>query len=447
MKRTPFSYPICLVAISLCVFAISLPNGNSVSAETRVPLPWPDRSGPTENGVVADSDAQDFPVEWDEDTNVEWKIELDGEGHSTPVIGEGRVWFTAATPDGTKQFIYAIDEKSGDIIHHKLLFENPDPEPLGNNINTYASPSCVLEPGTVYVHFGTYGTARLDAETAEVVWERRDIEGRHFRGPGSSPVLYNEMLILTFDCIDRQFLMAVNKETGETIWETKRTTDYGDLDENGLPKREGDLRKAYSTPGLVKVAGRVQVVSAGSRAAFGYDAESGDEIWTITHDDYNAAARPSFFNDHAIINTGSRNANLLVVKLDETTRGNVDETHVSWNRERGNSRLSTPLLYEGLIYMVTDNGVAICVDAETGNEVWTDRIGGTFVASPIVANGLLYFCNEEGVTTVVKAGREFEVVAKNELDEGMRASPAAANGALFLRTFKHLYKIAKQADQ
>ena len=409
-------------------------------------LAWPDRSGPNMNGVVPAEHAHGLPTEWDEQTgkNIAWKIALEGEGHCSPVIGEGRVWLTAATKDGTKQYVYAIDEKTGQVVHHKLLFENADPEPLGNNVNTYASPSCVLEPGAVYVHFGSYGTARLNSKTAEVVWQRRDIPGRHFRGPGSSPVLYKNSLILTFDCIDQQFLMSLNKETGETIWRTDRSTNYHDLDENGKPKRDGDLRKAFSTPGLVEVNGHTQVISVGSRAAFAYDAETGKELWTITHKDFNAAVRPSFFQGHAILNTGGRRSQLVSVKLDKTTRGNVDETHITWQRKKGNSRLSTPLLYEGRIYMITDNGIASCVDAATGEEVWTGRIGGTFVASPILANGLLYFCNEEGETAIVKAGDKFELVAKNRLKEGMRASPAAAHGALFLRTFGHLYKLAAE---
>lgn len=427
----------------MCVMMLCLGGTSFAMAEE---LSWPDRGGPTFNGHVAPADAQGLPTTWNENSgkNIAWKVALEGQGHSTPVIGCGRIWFTSATEDGKQQFIECLDEESGATIHHQLLFENSDPEPLGNPINTYASPSCVLTTDAVFVHFGTYGTARLDPQTADVVWQRRDINGRHFRGPGSSPVLYDDLLILTFDCIDQQFLIALNIHTGKTVWRTDRTTDYGDLDENGLPKREGDLRKAYSTPALAEVAGRVQVISPGSRAAFGYDARTGEELWTITHDDYNAAARPSIFRNHAIINTGSRGANLISVKLDESTRGNVDQTHVVWNRERGNSRLSTPLLHDGLIYMVTDTGVAICVDAQTGDEVWTDRIGGTFVASPIVANGLIYFCNEEGVTTLIRAGRQFEVVARNELSEGMRASPAAANGAMYLRTFGHLYKLAAE---
>lgn len=428
----------------LPLFSLSLlfPSA-SVRAEDH--LAWPDRSGPTQNGHVAEQDARNFPTHWEEadagTQNVAWKIKLEGEGHSTPVIGRGHIWLTAATSDGKQQFVYMIDEQSGQVLLHRQVFENEDPEPLGNKINTYASPSPVMDATGVYVHFGTYGTAKLDHKTGATIWERRDINGRHFRGPGSSPVLFEDLLILTFDCIDTQFLIALNTETGETVWRTERTTDYGDLDENGLPKLDGDYRKAYSTPGVVTLDGQTQVVSVGAKAGFGYDARTGKELWTFTHGEYNAAAKPSFLGNQAIVNSGSRNAKLLSIRLDDTTRGNIDETHVTWLRSRGNSDLSNPLLHEGLIYMVANNGVAVCVDAETGEEVWTDRIGGTFVASPIVANDLIYFSNEEGVTTVIRAGRKFDVVARNKLAEGVRASPAAANGAYYLRTFGHLYKI------
>ena len=327
-------------------------------------FPWPDRSGPTFNGVADPIAAQGLPVQWDEaaGANIAWKIPLAGQGHSTPIIGQGRLWLTAATEDGKQQFVYAIDPRDGRVLQHRLLFENLSPEPLNNPINTYASPSCVVEPGAVYVHFGSYGTARLDPETAEIVWQRRDIPCQHYRGPGSSPVLFGDLLILTFDGVDRQFLTALNKHTGATVWLTPRTTDYGDLDENGQPRTEGDLRKAYSTPGLVQVEGAWQVVSVGSRAAFAYDALTGKELWTIRHDDFNAAARPLFFENLAILNTGSSNANLLAVRLSGETRGDVTETQVVWDRARGNSRLASPVLLHGRVYMVSGTGVVVSVE-------------------------------------------------------------------------------------
>lgn len=427
----------------LTVLTVLLLTRRGIAEETH--LSWPFRAGPTLDGHVAAADADGLPVRFDEDSGkgIQWKIPLGEEefGHSTPIIGNGKIWLTTATNDGKKQFIWAIDAESGKVLLHRLLFENKDPEPLNNTINTYASPSCALEDDAVYVHFGSYGTARLDPNTYDVVWERRDIECRHYRGPGSSPIIHGDLLFLTFDGVDAQFLMALNKNTGKTVWRTNRSTDYGDLDENGVPKSEGDLRKAYSTPSLVEVGGRMQLVSVGSRAGFAYDALSGKEIWGFRHDDFNAAAPPSFYKNYAILNTGSSKANLLAIELNESTKGDVTDTHVRWDRPKGNSRLAAPLLLGNRIYMVTHTGVGYCVDADTGREIWKDRIGGTNVASPITANGNIYFCNEEGDVILIKAADEFEIVAKNKLAEGTRAAPAAAGGRLYLRTFKHLYCI------
>lgn len=407
-------------------------------------LSWPKRNGPDANGHVAEADAKDLPVEFSEDSGVAWKIKLPHFGHSTPVVGNGKIWLTAATEDGKQQFILCIDETSGNIVHQKLLFENEAPEILNNPINTYASPTCVLTDDAVYVHFGTYGTARLNPETAEVVWERLDIQCRHYRGPGSSPVLFQDLLILTFDGVDAQFLTALNIKTGETVWRTERSTDYEDLDEEGNPKREGDLRKAYSTPGLIEVDGATQVVSMGSRAGYGYDARTGKEVWGIRHGEFNATSPPCFYNGYAIVNTGSRKAQLRAIRLDGTTQGDVTESHEVWRREKGNSRLAAPLLVDRRIYMVTDTGVVTCVNADNGEEVWKGRLGGTHVASPISANGVIYFFSEEGEVTVVKADDQFEIVAKNRLAEGGRASLAAAHGHLLVRSFGHLYRIGGQ---
>ena len=426
----------------LCAAALSMLVTGQLRADD---LPWPDRSGPFHNGTAAEQDAKGVPTTWDEATgkNIAWKIDLEGFGHSTPVIGDGRLWLTAATEDGKQQFVYAIDTESGKIIHHKLLFENVYPEPLGNVVNTYASPSCVLEHDAVYVHFGTYGTARLDPKTAEVVWQRRDIPCRHFRGPGSSPIVWGNLLILTFDGIDQQFVTALDKRTGKSVWRTDRSTDFKDRRTDGVLMQDGDNRKAYGTPATVKVEGKTQLISVGSRAAFGYDVETGKEIWTVTHRDFNAAAPPLFYKGLAIINTGSGGANLMAIKLDASTTGNVDKTHIAWNRSKGNSRLCAPALDGSHLWMLTDNGVLYSIDAETGKEVEAVRLGGAFVASPVIAGEHLFACNEDGGINVVKTTTPAEVIATNTLGDGMRASPAVAAGAIYMRTFKRLYKIAE----
>ena len=404
---------------------------------------WPSRFGPHSNSQVPAVEASGIPVTWDEKSgeNIIWKTELPEFGHSTPAVLNGKIWLTSAAADGRRQFIDCVDVASGRQLQHRLLFENEDPEPLNNSINTYASPTCVVTDDAVYVSFGSYGTARVEPRSLEVVWQRRDIRCRHYRGPGSSPILYENLLILTFDGVDAQFLIALDTETGDTVWSTGRSTDYGDLDENGLPKLEGDLRKAYSTPGLVLVDGRMQVISVGSRAAFSYDAITGKEVWSIRHDDYNAAAPPLFFENLTILNTGSSRANLVGIDLNTMTQGDVTDTHVVWDREKGNSRLASPLLYDGRVFMVTHAGVAVCVDAASGKELSKVRIGGTFISSPILANGLVYVANDDGTVVVFRADETLEIVAQNKVTEGVRASPGAAGGRLYLRTLKHLYCI------
>ena len=408
-------------------------------------LPWPCRNGPFQTGCATERDARGVPIEWDESSgkDIAWKVDLEGLGHSTPAIGNGRLWFTAATEDGKQQFVYAIDAGTGHIVHHKLLFENAAPEPLGNRVNAYASPSCVLEDDAVYVHFGTYGTARLDPQTAAIVWQRRDLHCRHFRGPGSSPIVWHNLLILTFDGIDQQYVTALDKRTGKTVWRTDRSTNYHDLGPDGKPKLNGDARKAYGTPGATDVAGRAQIVSVGSHAAFGYDAATGREIWTISHADYNAAAPPLFFENLAIIHSGTGGTNFMAVRLDESTRGDVTNTHVVWSRTNANSRLCAPVLDHRRIWMLTDHGVLFGLDAKTGEQQTVLRLGGTFVASPAIAGDHLYICDEEGTTFVVRASLSPKIVATNRLNEGLRASPAIAGGALYLRTFHSLYKLAE----
>jgi outer membrane protein assembly factor BamB len=433
-SSSPFRVLLALVILS----------SGTLSAADRVS--WPEKAGPTFNGHAGAEDARGVPTAWDEAAgkNVAWKIVTEGEGHSTPVIGYGRVWFTSATVDGKQQFIDCVDEATGKVLHHKLLFENPEPEPLANAVNTYASPTCVLEADALYVHFGSYGTARLNPKTLETVWQRRDLPCRHFRGPGSSPVVQGELLVLTFDGIDQQYVAALNKQTGETVWRTDRSTDYHDLDQTGKPKADGDYRKAYGTPAIAEVDGRRQLVSVGSRAGFGYDLLTGKEIWTFTHDDFNSSARPLFFENLVLVGTGSA-ARILAIRLDATTKGNIDESHVVWKRMKGNGKLPSPVLVGDKLFVLTDNGVMYCLNARTGEELKAQRIGGFFVASPVLVNGLLYVCDEAGVVSLVKADESCEIVVQNKLTEGMRSSPAVANGAVYLRTFDHLYKIAETA--
>lgn len=429
----------------LCFAAIAFASALAAQPAT-TPLFWPDKNGPTLDGIVPAKDAARLPLEWSAETgkNIVWKTELPFDGHSSPVIGGDLVWFTAATVDGAKQYVYGIDRHSGKLLHDILIFENAAPEGLGNPLNNYAAPSPVLEADALYVHFGTYGTARIDPATGKTVWQRRDINVRHFRGPGSSPLIHGDLLILTFDGIDQQFVTALDKKTGATVWKTSRTTDYGDLDAQGHPTRDGDMRKAYHTPIVFDLAGKPVLVSVGSRAAFGYDVATGKELWTIRHGGFNAAIRPLRLGDRLILNTGSERAHTLGVRIDDKMTGDITESHVVWDREKRNASESSQIIVNGLLFQTTRGGVVTCTRAVTGEDLWEDRFAGQHLPSPIAAGDRLYFSNDRGETRVIRAADKFELIAENTLPDAMTASPAVAEGALFLRTKKHLFKIASE---
>lgn len=400
---------------------------------------WPDFRGPSGDGH-APAEALP-PLEWSETRNVRWKTPIHDRGWSSPVVWGNQIWLTAASEGGRTLYAIRVDLDTGRITLDRALFTNDEVEPLGNPVNTYASPSPVVEEGFAYIHFGSYGTACLDAETGETVWERRDLPCRHFRGPASSPLLFEDMLILTFDGVDQQYMTALDKRSGRTLWRTDRSVDFRDLGPDGLPLAEGDLRKAYSTPIVADFEGRQVLLTAGARAGYGYDPTSGRELWRVEHPGFSGASRPVTWRDLVLLNTGYGTTDLLAVRLGGA--GDVSESHVVWTQTRGIPKRSSPVVLDGLVYLVSDNGVATCLEAADGEIVWQDRLPGNYSASPVLAGGRLYFVNESGVTTVVEPGRTFQVLARNEVDEGILASPAVAGRMLILRGRSSLYGLAE----
>ena len=430
---------------ALTALSISLLTVLSSAQPATKPVYWPAKGGPTQDGIVPAADVARIPLAWDwaSGKNIAWRTPLEGLGHSSPVIGGDMIWFTSATADGTKQFVYGIDRHSGKIVHHEVVFENAAPEELGNPINNYAAPSPVLEEDALYVHFGTYGTARIDPATGKKVWERRDINARHFRGPGSSPIIYGDLIILTFDGIDQQYVTALDKKTGKSIWKTARTTDYGDLDKEGKPTRDGDMRKAYHTPGVFEMGGKQVLVSIGSRAAFGYELSTGKELWTIRHGGFNAAIPPLRFQDMLILNTGSERAHTICVRIDDKMSGDITDSHVLWDREKRNASEAAPVVVNGTLYQTTRGGIVSAADVKTGKDLWDDRLAGKHVPAPLVLGDKMLFCNDRGECFLVRASPEkFEILGQNQLGEQITASPAEADGALYIRSSGALYKIA-----
>lgn len=389
---------------------------------------WPSFRGPRGDGTV---DAAELPLRWSESKNVVWKAAIHDRGWSTPVVWGDQVWLTTATEDGREMFAICVDRATGKVLQDLKLFHNEAPEPLGNDVNCYASPSPAIEKDRVYIHFGSYGTVCLDSRTSAKVWERRDLPCRHFRGPGSSPILWRDFLILTMDGFDVQYLCALDRKTGATVWKTDRSYPWGDLD--------GDLRKAYTTPLVAAHNGVEQLLSSSAKASYSYDPLTGKELWRIRYDGYSNAAMPVAGLGLAFINTGFGKADLWAVSMQ--SQGEVPVSGTEWKCNQAVPLKPSPVLAGELIFLSSDSGVASCIEARTGKQVWQTRVGGRFTASPIHGAGRVYLFSEEGKTIVLRAGRSYEVLATNELESGFMASPAAAGKSLFLRTRKCLYRI------
>lgn len=403
---------------------------------------WPEFRGPHGNGHAAkpgDTTPLGLPLTWSETENVKWKTPIPHRGWSTPVVLGNQVWMTTATPEGNDFFAICVDAESGKILFNEKLFHADKPEPLSNPVNCYGSPSPAIEPGRVYINFGSYGTACLDTASFKTLWKREDLPCRHYRGPGSSIILHENLVILTMDGVDQQYVAALDKQTGQTAWKTERTTDYKDLDAAGKPSREGDFRKAFSTPIVIEVNGQKQLVSAGSKAVFGYDPKTGRELWKFMHGDYSTAGRPVFGDGLLFVMSGQGQGGLMAVRTGG--EGDISKTPPVWKKDRGLWKTPSPILADGLLYCLADDGGVICVEPATGNEIWKGRIPGNYCASPILADGRLYCSSVQGKTSVLKAGKTFEVLATNALEGGFMASPAVCGKALILRTKTHLYRI------
>jgi outer membrane protein assembly factor BamB len=402
----------------------------------RVEGQWPQHRGPEGTGISA---SKAPPLTWSEEKNVRWKTPIHGRAWSSPVILENRVWLTTATPDGKELYAVALDQETGKVVHDLKLFTVETPQ-YAHPFNSYASPSPVIEPGRVYVTFGSPGTAALDTKSGKVLWERRDLECNHFRGAGSSPIIFRNLLIMHFDGSDVQYVVALDKATGKTVWQTRRSVDFKDLRPDGKPAADGDFRKAFSTPHIITVNGQPLLVSLGGRATYGYDPMTGKELWRIEeHGSHSASTRPVFGHGMVFYPTGFDKSQLFAVRPDGS--GNVTATHIVWKFSRSVPQKPSILLVDDLIYMINDVGIATAVEARTGEMVWQQRIGGTFSASPLYAGGRIYMFDEDGKTTVIQAGREFKLLAENLLENGFMASPAVAGNALYLRTSKDMYRI------
>jgi len=298
-------------------------------------------------------------------------------------------------------------------------------------MNSYGTPTPVIENGRIYVHFGTYGTACLDTATAKTLWTRQDFPCNHFRGPASSPVLADNLLVLTFDGVDVQYLVALDKASGKTVWKRDRNIVF-DTDDT-------DYHKAYSTPAIITVEGRPQLVSPSAGATIAYVPHTGEEIWRVRSGGMNAAALPLFGHGLVYATSAAGGFQLFAVRPDG--HGDVTDTHVAWKFAKNVPTRSSQILTGERLFMISDAGVVSCVDAKSGRAVWQHRMEGAFSASPLFAEGRVYFFGEDGEVPVVAAADQYRLLSDNRLGDGFMASPAVYHNSLVLRSRTHLYRI------
>jgi outer membrane protein assembly factor BamB len=344
---------------------------------------------------------------------------------------------TTATDDGKQLYAVCTDFETGEVIYDIKVFE-PDSVYSKHPINSYATPTPCIEKGFVYVHFGQYGTACINTENGSIIWQRTDLKCNHIQGPGSSPIIYKNLLILHLEGSDVQYIVALNKTNGQTVWKTERRKElYDPLEPIG--------KKAYITPLIVNVKGRNMLISNGSAVCSAYDPETGKEIWWIVWGEDSTIAMPFsengkvyFYTSYVVPPVGENYAELIAVVPDG--QGDIAK-NILWRIKTPVLQLLTPVIRNGLIYTIDSEGNLKCIDSQTGNDIYSEKLRGKFNSSPVYAAGNIYFCSTQGEILVLKEGLEYNIIAKNRLEGEIWATPAILRNSILIRTSKFLYRI------
>jgi outer membrane protein assembly factor BamB len=389
---------------------------------------WPQFRGPTGQGHATE---RGLPLEWSESRNILWKTAVPGLGWSSPVVAGDRIWLTTVVETKERRGrvsaslrALAYDVAGGKELVNVEVFRLDDAGYV-NPKNSRASPTPIVDGDRVYVHFGADGTAALST-SGEILW-RTHLRYESQHGNGGSPALYRDLLIVNCDGNGGEaYVIALDTATGKTRWKTPR-------------RRPAD--QAYSTPLVITVGARDQLVSVGAYRAAAYEPLTGQEIWRVSYGDgFSNVPRPVFGQGLVFIATGFQTPTLIAVRPDGT--GDVTRTHLAWTISRGAPYTPSPLLVGNDLYYVSDTGVLSLAEATSGQIVWQQRLGGNYSASPVLADGRIYFQSEEGMTTVIAPGRDFRRLAVNRLDGATLASMAVSNGSFFIRSHTHLYRIS-----
>ncbi len=409
--------------LTTSLLALALGGGLSLSAED-----WPEFRGPLGEGHAK---AKNLPLEWssgETNKNIAWKQAIPGKGWSSPVVVKGKIYLTTAVTGGDtsdlKLQTLCLNEADGKILWTTDIFTSPPGQIHSKNSN--ASPTPIVEGDRLYVHFGHYGTACLDL-TGKIIWRNDELKYSPLHGNGGSPIIVDDILFFSCDGLSDPFVVALEKQTGKVRWKVNREA----------PAKN---KFSFSTALLITVNGKKQIISPGSGAVVAYDPVDGKEIWRARYGEgYSVVPRPVYGHGMIFIGTGYDRPTAMGIRVDGT--GDVTDTHVAWTVNRSAPNTPSLLLIGDEVYMVSDGGIASCLDAKTGTVHWQERVGGNYSASPLFANDRIYLQNETGTGVVLAPGKEFKKLATNELDERTLASYAVVDDALYIRGEQHLFKV------
>ncbi len=400
---------------------------------------WQGWRGPRGDGT---SNEKDLPVKWNGKTgeNIAWKVALPGTGHASPITWDDKV-FTVSTLDSGERVLLCLDRKDGKVRWQRTVFKGPL-ETI-HRLNSRASSTPATDGKLVFATFlkvdgrtipaPNVGTPRpITPGTVIVVayslegekkWE---VELGGFisaHGFNSCPVLYRDLVIINGDHDGDGYLAALERKTGKVRWKIDRK----------------NKTRSYVTPIIREIDGRTQLVLSGSKSVASYDPATGREHWIIDGPTEQFVASMVYNGKFLFITGGFPARHILAIRPDG--RGNVTDTHIAWRTNRGAAYVPSPIVEGPYFLIVSDNGIASCFEAKNGDRLWMERLGGGHSASTVSAGGLVYFVSDKGVTTVVRPGKKFEVVAKNELGERCSASPAISGGVIYIRGHKNLFAI------
>ncbi|HBE71929.1 MAG TPA: serine/threonine protein kinase [Planctomycetaceae bacterium] len=396
---------------------------------------WPAFRGPQRDGILR---GQSIPLKWSATENVLWRTELPGQGWSSPVVSGQKVYLTAAVPQsgsdggsGATAFdlnLITLDANTGSMLDTRTVLVQSTDAPRIHSKNSHASPTPIIQGDRIYLHFGHLGTACLTLE-GETIWKNESLSYSPVHGNGGSPALAGDLLIFSRDGKDTAVVTALDKHTGKVVWETTRDV-------------EASRKFSFCTPLLATLGGREQLILPGSNVVQSLDPVDGSELWRVRYDGYSVIPRPIVDSGLVFVATGYNRPSLLAI--DPTGSGDVTETHLKWKEKTSVPHTPSLIALGGSVAMVSDKGIASCLDSSSGDLKWKLRVGGNFSASPVLYGTRLLLQDEQGVCSVIDlSAANPEILHTNELGERTLASFAVYENTLLLRSDKALYRISE----